>query len=124
VDNEGDGRLGGETLDRLQLHHFVAHRFDDTPAAGEGAEEIGDRVERDGLERSEHYRRDNRRDRVGVVVKLVDLFECQRSQHHEQEQRHGDGALRVLADDLDDDVAGVAAAVHGLFRHLRKSFKE
>ena len=37
------GGLGGESVDRLQLGDLRAHRIDDAPAAGHGAEPDGRR---------------------------------------------------------------------------------
>ena len=44
-DDRRGGGLGGEPVDRLELHHPVAHRVHDPPAADGGAE--GDRGRRD-----------------------------------------------------------------------------
>lgn len=37
MDDASGGGLGREAVDGLQPNHFVAHRFDDSPATGGGA---------------------------------------------------------------------------------------
>ena len=60
----------------------------------ERPDKIGDGRQQDGQSRRQHLGGNHRGDRVGRIVKAVDVFEHQRDKDHRQEQRHRQSAFR------------------------------
>ena len=58
LNDDRGGRLGGESVDRLQLHHFVAERANDAPAARGCARGHRRRAQEDDPRRHLELRRD------------------------------------------------------------------
>ena len=76
----------------------------------------------DGLPRRQDFGRNDGRNGVGRVVKTVAVFKDDRRQDDDEKSDHAGATdeLRSTSNDLEDDVAGVAAAIDHLFQQLVK----
>src|SRR5437867_2105824 len=80
--------------------------------APHGAEKIGAGCQQDGLPGGQDFGGNDSRDRIGSVMKAVDVLEDQGDEDDRQEKSH---VLGIFQDDVGNDVAGIAAAINDFF---------
>ena len=83
ADQPGEDHRRGDDRD---VDHPRPHRLGDRGAEDRGGGEIEERGPDDGLTRREHAGRDDRGDRVGGVVKAVDVVEDERDDDDERDE--------------------------------------
>ena len=111
--------------DRVRVHQSTADGFGDR-GSRQGADEIEESRERDGLARGQHFRRNDGGNGVRGVVKAVYVLEDQSGNEDDQENCHGarrrggGRASGVFQHDLENHVASIAGTVDGSFHQIIK----